>query len=526
MTTSIGTSLVGWEWDLRNPTNGFEPAGVKTLATSTAMGNVFGPTYNYTTGSTPTTVTKYTAPSGALVFSTGTNHWARGLTLTADGAGEPDRRIQQATTNVLEDMGVVPATPSANLTLDNAAAPRVASMVPADGATVVPLTTTVKATFSRAMDPTTINTTSFTLSRPDGSLVPASVSYDTPSATATLTPSAQLAYSTVYTARVTTAAKASDGTPFQTATAWMFTTRPVQSPVRVNAGGPAYTAADGRSFLADQYFTGGNTFSSTATITGTTDPTLYKDERWGQFTYAVPVVNGTYDVTLHLAELYYLAPCSGKRIFGFDILDTTASPDVSGVDPCALAGAPNKAVTLTIYSVTVTDGVLNLTSVYGSADDPELTALEVVPSTGPAPAPTVTAKTPADASTGVATTVQPTATFSRAMNASTITSSSFTLTGPSGAVPATVAYNATTNVATLTPTSALAVSTSYTAKVDATVKAADGTALAAAVTWSFTTGATAPTGTTVWPRSLRTRATVACTGYGSSLATAMRIPGA
>src|SRR4029079_17134137 len=82
--TSIGTSLVGWEWDLRNTTNGFEPAGVKTLATSTATGNVFGPTFNYTNGSTPTTVTKYTAPSGALVFATGTNHWGRGLALNAD----------------------------------------------------------------------------------------------------------------------------------------------------------------------------------------------------------------------------------------------------------------------------------------------------------------------------------------------------------------------------------------------------------------------------------------------------------
>jgi hypothetical protein len=495
--TSIGTSLVGWEWDLRDTANGFEPTGVKTLATSTATGNVFGATFAYTRGNTPTTVTKYTAPSGALVFSTGTNHWGRGLALNADGAGEPDRRIQQATTNVLEDMGVVPATPSANLTLDNAAAPRVASMVPSDGATIVPLATPVKATFSRAMDASTITATSFTLARPDGSLVPASVSYDSASATATLTPSAQLAYSTLYTARVSTAVKASDGTPLQTTASWSFTTRPPQSPVRVNVGGAAYTAADGRSFLADQYFTGGSLSSTTAAIAGTTDQSLYKDERWGQFSYAVPVVNGTYDVTFHLAELYFAAPCAGKRLFGLDIVDTTNSPDVAGIDICAQAGAPNKALTVTAYAVTVTDGVLNLTSVYGSADDPELTALEVVPSTGPAPAPTVTAKTPADASTGVVTSVHPTATFSRAMNAATITSSSFTLTGPAGAVPAAVAYNATTNVATLTPTSALGNSTSYTAKVETTAKAADGTPLAAAVTWSFTTAATSPTGTTV-----------------------------
>ena len=45
-------------------------------------------------------------PSGALVVTTGTNHWAWGLADDARGDGEPDRRIQQATTNILMDMGV------------------------------------------------------------------------------------------------------------------------------------------------------------------------------------------------------------------------------------------------------------------------------------------------------------------------------------------------------------------------------------------------------------------------------------
>ena len=51
---------------------------------------------------------KYTWPSGALVVDTGTNHWNWGLALNARGEGEPDRRIQQATTNILVDMGALP----------------------------------------------------------------------------------------------------------------------------------------------------------------------------------------------------------------------------------------------------------------------------------------------------------------------------------------------------------------------------------------------------------------------------------
>src|SRR2546427_363968 len=78
------------------------------------------------------------------------------------------------------------------------------------------------------------------------------------------------------------------------------------------------------------------------------------------------------------------------------------------------------------------------------------------------------------------------------MDASTITSTSFTLT-PNGGSPvaATVSYSG--SVATLTPSSALATNTTYTAKLDTTVKAADGVALATTVSWQFTTVNAAPT---------------------------------
>jgi hypothetical protein len=72
------------------------------------------------------------------------------------------------------------------------------------------------------------------------------------------------------------------------------------------------------------------------------------------------------------------------------------------------------------------------------------------------------------------------------MDAATITSTSFTLT-PSGGSPvaATVSYSG--SVATLTPNAQLATSTTYTAKLNTTIKASDGTPLASAFTWTFTT---------------------------------------
>ena len=105
-------------------------------------------------------------------------------------------------------------------------------------------------------------------------------------------------------------------------------------------------------------------------------------------------------------------------------------------------------------------------------------------------APTVTSATPADGATGVALDVEPTAGFSREMDATTIGGSSFTLTPAGGtAVAATVAYDAATRTATLTPAAPLTASTVYTAKLETTIKASDGAALDSAVQWSFTTSA-------------------------------------
>ena len=110
--------------------------------------------------------------------------------------------------------------------------------------------------------------------------------------------------------------------------------------------------------------------------------------------------------------------------------------------------------------------------------------------------PTVTASTPASGATGVATNTAVTATFSEAMTAASITTSTFVLRSASGsAVAAAVAYNSTTQVATLTPSQALASSANYTATVSggsAGVKDLAGNALAADRVWSFTTAASAP----------------------------------
>ncbi|MCA1481230.1 Ig-like domain-containing protein, partial [Bradyrhizobium sp. NBAIM08] len=85
-------------------------------------------------------------------------------------------------------------------------------------------------------DPATVDEESFLLSGPGGAPVPASVSYDASTRTATLTPDEPLGLMSAYTARVTDGVRGLDGAALD-ASAWIFTTA-ITPPA-----GPAVTAA-------------------------------------------------------------------------------------------------------------------------------------------------------------------------------------------------------------------------------------------------------------------------------------------
>lgn len=102
-------------------------------------------------------------------------------------------------------------------------------------------------------------------------------------------------------------------------------------------------------------------------------------------------------------------------------------------------------------------------------------------------APTVSSTNPANGATGVAVI---TATFSEAMNASTISTATFAVSGPGVApVVGTVSYNSTTYTATFTPASALTASTAYAATVTTGTQDVAGNALENNQVWNFTTAA-------------------------------------
>jgi hypothetical protein len=101
--------------------------------------------------------------------------------------------------------------------------PTVTSVAPPNGATGVCPNTIVTATFSEAMDPASLTSSTFTLKNAAGTSTTGTVTYDAGSKTAIFTPAAALSLSTVYTATVTTGAKDAFGNALATNFAWSFT---------------------------------------------------------------------------------------------------------------------------------------------------------------------------------------------------------------------------------------------------------------------------------------------------------------
>ena len=354
-----------------------------------------------------------------------------------------------------------------------AAAPTVTAVTPASAATGVSVSTTVTANFSEAMNSSTITSSTFTLTAAGGASVTGTVSYAATGSVATFAPNANLAYSTQYTATITTGAQSSSGPALAANYTWTFTTVAAPAPT-VTSTTPANSAMG---------------VSATAPIITAAFSQAMNPSTLTSSTFTLTAAGG--------------APVTGTVTY-------TATGSVATFAPSA-----NLAYN-TQYTATITTGAQSSAGAALAANYPWTFTTSAVP-------PTVLSVTPASAATGVAVTTTVTATFSQSMNPSTINSSTFTLAAAGGAaVTGTVTFAASTSVATFTPSASLAVSTQYTATITTGVQNAAGTALAANYTWSFTTAAANPNLETVdFTDTLQT-----IRGFGGSTAWLGQMPAA
>jgi len=130
------------------------------------------------------------------------------------------------TTGAIDEYGIALANNFVwTFTTGNCAPPTVISVTPAVSVGVCP-STGVTATFSQAMNPSTINTTTFTLTTGTPPVAVAGV-VTYAGSTATFTPSGALALNTPYTATITTGAVDLSGVALASNFVWNFTTATV-----------------------------------------------------------------------------------------------------------------------------------------------------------------------------------------------------------------------------------------------------------------------------------------------------------
>jgi len=331
--------------------------------------------------------------------------------------------------------------------------PTVISSLPANDATGVPFDAAVSATFSEAMNPATIVAAIFTLKRGTTN-VPGAVDLDALTNTATFTPAAPLLANTVYTATVSTGAKDLAGNPLATSYSWSFTTATNAAPPTVIATSPVDSATNVPV-----------NFKLTATFSKAMDPLT---------------ISGT---TFTLRQ-------GATNVVGVVILDVLTN--TAAFTPAA------PLLASTVYTATISTGAKDLggTALAANYSWSFTTAASAV-------APTVTATAPINLATNVPINVKPTATFSRAMDPTTMSTTTFTLAQNATNVVGVVSLDVLTNIATFTPAAPLLANTVYTATISTAAKDLGGTALAANYSWSFTTAA-APTITSTTPFNLAT----------------------
>jgi hypothetical protein len=331
------------------------------------------------------------------------------------------------------------------------APPTVTRSYPVPGAPGVPTGISLTATFNEAMDPITVNTTSFTLQAsglPLGPVLPGTVTYV--GLIATFNPDIDLDADTEYTATITTDAKNLAGNALASNHVWTFTTE-----ADLVDANPTVILTDPTDFEEDVALNRSVTvtFSEAMDSTTVNDATFTLDDGvasvQGVVTYVGLIAIFNPDIDLVAGTEYTATITSAAEdLAGNFLVDEQTPPVVND------------------YVWTFTTGLTSDTI-----------------------APTVAPKSPLNGAVDVALNKSVSATFSEAMDPNTVNPTSFTLQAsgvPLGPVlSATVSYLGLD--ATLNPTNDLAVDTEYTVTMTTDATDLAGNPLAFDEVWSFRT---------------------------------------
>jgi len=157
--------------------------------------------------------------------------------------------------------------------------------------------------------------------------------------------------------------------------------------IRIRCGSTTALTYNGQTFAGDKYFSSGTstyTNNNISDIKNTDFDALYKVERsagvnLGSFAYNIPVINGTYDVRLHFAEIFFgatgakpLEGIAGKRVFSVKMEGQNKLVNFDIVQEVGSMTAVIKT-----FTITVSDGTLNINFI-PSVNRPKISGIEIL----------------------------------------------------------------------------------------------------------------------------------------------------
>ncbi len=489
-TATLTDFTLGYEWNYEQDAfASYNPPGRITMSSTTFNGKTHK-------------LSLYTHSSGAIVFGAGTCQWSWGLDDVHDREKPlPTRDMQQATLNLLLDMGVSPGTPQSNLIISGSGTDQTAPVsiinAPVNGASVtantvlningtssdaggvlrVEVSTNGGSTWQTATGTTSWNYNWTPASA--GSYVILSRAVDNAGNVETPgTPPASNAKNITVT-----------GGSSGTCPCSIFTNAPLpaisnqrDNTLGIVIGTRFRSSANGAVTAIRFYKGAGNTgthigqlWTSSGTLLAQATFTNETTSGWQQVTLPTPVniTSGvSYIVSYHSSQGYY------STTGDYFANSTTSGPLTA---PADATGANNG-----VYKYSSVPVFPNET--YGK----ENYFVDVVFNTGTitdlAP-PAVNAVSPLSGATGVSISSAVTADFSESLDPSSVSGSTVFLSNGSTNVTANIAYNSTNNRITLTPVSALANGVTYTMtlKGPAGIKDLAGNTMVLDYTWTFTT---------------------------------------
>ena len=153
-------------------------------------------------------------------------------------------------------------------------------------------------------------------------------------------------------------------------------------PIRIIASDDTYTDRNGNIWLPDRYFEGGRLATDKVSIKGSPDPDLYLSQRFGYFSYSIPVAAGSkYSATLYFTEAFFGPGNPGRGGVDSRLFDVYCNGTVllRNFDIFKEAGGENRALAKTFHGLVPNDQGKIFFNFVPVRNYPRINAIEVSP---------------------------------------------------------------------------------------------------------------------------------------------------